>query len=90
VHRDLGHPGQNREDDVAQDAAGLGQLTKFVQMQPQAIVARVGVLLGDPLPGQERTQRGCPVAPAVPVAERSAEHLKAPFNATLIVPLPDR
>jgi hypothetical protein len=22
--------------------------------------------------------------------ERSAEHLKAPFNATLIVPLPDR
>jgi hypothetical protein len=33
---------------MAQDAAGLGKLTQFVQMQPQAVVARVGALLGDP------------------------------------------
>jgi hypothetical protein len=26
----------------------------------------------------------------VPLKERSAEHMTAPFNATLIVPLPDR
>ena len=41
---------------MAQAAPGLGQLAQLEEVHPEAVVPRLGVLLGDPLAAQGRQQ----------------------------------